>query len=504
MWLVLIFGPLLFMSGITMLMGQFFTKAGIDVARSRVPVLNILPWVKMIDRKPWWLLFILIPYFNIILIIWMVTELLKTFGKRGLGQQALGIFFWPVYLPYLNFKDTLKYEGRVEVKRGTLVEWADALLFAVVAATIIRTFVFEAYTIPTSSMEGTLLVGDFLFVSKIHYGPRVPNTPVTFPLVHRDLPFVGGKSYLEKPQVPYYRMPGFQNVERNDMVVFNYPMEDQYPVDKKENYIKRCVGLPGDTLQVDNGTLFINGELAYQAKNLQKRHTVGYKEGFAPIHHRMYNFIDKNGAFNLAKMYQLDPYIGELNEMGVDIGDIAPTHGQIDFNSRAEYMFLPVNRPEVIEAIKRMPGVEYVHQDTFIGRMGDIFPESSDDFPWTVDVYGPLLIPYQGLTVPLNKEAFKLYHRVINMYERTPFEYVNGKFLVDGKEATTYTFKLNYYFMMGDNRHNSADSRVWGFVPEDHIVGKAWLIWLSLDKYRGWFDGKVRWGRSLNVVHNLE
>ncbi len=508
MWLVLIFGPLLFMSGITMLMGQFFTKAGIDAGKSKVPVLNILQWIKMIDRKPWWLVFLLLPYFNIILIIWMVTELLKVFGKRGLGQQALGIFFYPIYLPYLNFKENLKYEGRVEVKRSTLVEWADALMFAIVAATIIRTFVFEAYTIPTSSMEGTLLVGDFLFVSKIHYGPRIPNTPLTFPLVHRELPIIGGKSFLERLHLSYYRLPGFQKVERNDMVVFNYPMEDQFPVDKKENYIKRCVGLPGDTLSVDLGTLYINGEKAFEAKNLQKRHLVGYKDGVSPMHHRMYNFRSKDGFFDLKKMYQLDPYLKQLNELGINLGDITPTHpGGIDFNSKAEYMYLPVNKPEVIEAIRNIPGVNYVVMDTFRGRLSPdqpLFPENTDAYPWTGDIYGPLFIPYKGYTVKLDDTAWTLYKRTITMYEGRKLERVNGKFLLDGAEVTEYTFRMDYYFMMGDNRHNSLDSRFWGFVPEDHIVGKAWLIWLSMDKFKGWFDGKIRWSRSFNLVHNME
>ncbi len=512
MWLVLIFGPLLFMSGITMLMGQFFTKAGVDVAKSRIPVLNVYHWMPIIDRKPWWLILMFLPYLNIILIIWMVTELLKAFGKRGLGEQALGIFFWPAYLPYLNFKADLKFEGKVEVKRSTGSEWADALLFAIVAATIIRTFVFEAYTIPTSSMEGTLLVGDFLFVSKIHYGPRIPNTPLTLPLVHRDIPFVGGKSYIESPQLPYYRLPGFQSVERNDMVVFNFPMEDDFPVDKKMNYIKRCVGLPGDKLQVNMGTLMINDEVAYQAKEQQGLFQVtyikgmpnsvgGYVQSFSPAINgrRDCQFVDVNG------LYKAYPDLKKIAEMGINLCDFTP------YSATTDYLRLPVNDSTKLKALASLPYVQNIQRIIYEPNRpgafdgGNMFPFGRvDSTVWNNDNYGPVNIPYAGLTVPLNNETWPFYARAITAYEKVDIQKRNGKFILNGAEVNEYTFKMDYYFMMGDNRHNSEDSRYWGFVPEDHIVGKAWFIWLSLDKFKGWFDGKLRWKRSFTVVSNME
>ncbi len=507
MWLVLIFGPLIFMSIITMLMGQFFTKAGIDVSKSRIPVLNVYYWVPMIGRKPWWLIFMLVPYFNTILIIWMATELLKVFGKRGITHQALGIFLWPIYLPYLNFRENLKYEGRVEVKRGTLTEWADALLFAVVAATIIRTFVFEAYTIPTSSMEGTLLVGDFLFVSKIHYGPRVPNTPVTFPLVHRDLPFVGGKSYLETPSLPYYRLPGFEKVQRNDMVVFNYPVEEGFPVDKKNNYIKRCVGLPGDVIALNQGVLTVNNEAAFVAKQQQGMFKIEYTETvsktigqsvqeFTPVVNGMYDcqFVNVSG---LLSAY---PYLKDVAALNLNLCDFAPVHGGIDF------VRLPINDPTKIEGLRKLSYIRDITRVIYEPTIGDrqMFMPNDTTLTWNNDNYGPIEIPYKGLTVKLDDRTWPLYEKAIKVYEGNEFRKHNGAYYINGAQVTEYTFKMDYYFMMGDNRHNSQDSRYWGFVPEDHIVGKAWVIWLSMDKFKGWLDGKIRWSRTFNVVHNME
>ncbi|CAN5310317.1 signal peptidase I [soil metagenome] len=510
MWLVLIFGPLLFMSGITMLMGQFFTKAGIDASKSKVPVLNILSWVTMMQRKPWWLLFLLVPYFNIIIIIWMVTELLKVFGKRKLGQQFLGIFFYPIYLPYLNFKDNLKYEGRIDVKRSTTTEWADALLFAVVAATIIRTFVFEAYTIPTSSMEGTLLVGDFLFVSKIHYGPRIPNTPLTFPLVHRDLqPLVNAKSYLETPQLPYYRLPGFEGVERNDMVVFNWPVENQkygtdFPVDKKQNYIKRCVGIAGDKFEVRLGRVYINGEPGMQPAKLQGKYMVTYKETMNTKISEMVGAFSAGGDcqfVNTKGLYKAYPFLKEIAALDINLCDFSNAAN----NHPIDLVRLPLFDTTKLAALRQ---VSYIQSVELIEPSENdntrMFPYSNATSTWNPNNFGPFTIPYEGQTVALNDSTFDLYKTAIEDYEKNKVEKRNGSFIINGTPATSYTFKMNYYFMMGDNRENSLDSRFWGFVPEDHVVGKAWLIWLSMDKFKGWADGKIRWGRSFKLVHNMD
>jgi len=491
-----------------MLMGQFFTKAGIDVAKCRVPLLNIYYWVPMIQRKPWWLVFLLLPYINIILIIWMATELLKVFGKRGLGQQFLGIFFYPFYLPYLNFKENLKYEGRVEVKRSTIVEWADALMFAVVAATIIRTFVFEAYTIPTSSMEGTLLVGDFLFVSKIHYGPRVPNTPLTFPLVHRDMPVVGGKSYIESPQLSYYRLPGFQKVKRNDMVVFNWPVENaasgtDFPVDKKMNYIKRCVALPGDKLEVRLGTVYIDGEPGAEPALLQGKYHVKYKENMTTRISDMVRACSAGGDCQFVDtrcLYSAYPFLKDIAALNINLCDFTgPMHPNLD------EVRLPINDTTKVMALRNVQYVEYVRLvEPLQGESQAVFPYTTESQGWNSNNLGPIVIPYAGLTVALDINTYPMYKSAIEDYEGNKVTTRNGAFLINGVEASEYTFKLNYYFMMGDNRENSLDSRFWGFVPEDHIVGKAWLIWLSMDKFKGWADCKIRWGRSFKVVHNMD
>lgn len=506
MWLILAFGPLLFMSGITMLMGQFFTKAGIDVSKSRIPVLNVYYWIPIMDRKPWWLVFMLVPYLNIILVVWMVTELLKAFGKRGFLQQAAGIFFYPIYLPYLNFKDNLKYDTQAVVKRNTGMEWADALLFAIVAATIIRTFVFEAYTIPTSSMESTLMVGDFLFVSKIHYGPRVPNTPLTFPLVHRDMPFTGGKSYLETPSLPYYRLPGFQDIERNDMVVFNWPVENYYsqvkfPVDKKQNYIKRCVAVAGDVLEINEGVLSINNEKAFAPKNLQGKYFVKYTTKDLSIGTIMReNSVGDECNINTTQLYKNYPFLKELADLDINLCDIqTEAHGIDSYR-------LPVHNDELIAKIQAVSYIDTIYR--VVGAPGQtdgqLFPEFASSKGWNLDNYGPIEIPYAGMTIPLDQMNWSTYGLAINDYEKADIIRKNGQFTMNGQPITEYTFKMNYYFMMGDNRINSLDSRFWGFVPEDHVVGKAWFIWLSLDKYKGWLDGKIRWNRSFTVTDNIK
>lgn len=353
-------------------------------------------------------------------------------------------------------------------KKSKTREWVDALIFAVVAATLIRTFVVEAYTIPTSSMEKSLLVGDFLFVSKMHYGARVPMTPLAFPFAHHTMPIIGGKSYLQWIDVPYYRIPPFVKIKNNDVVVFNYPMEDFRPVDKRENYIKRCIGIPGDTLRIEDRQVYINGRKNFNPPNMQFSYLI--QTDGSPINPKILQslHITEGGAVferGLFKYELTDEKVNKIREL----------------KNVQKINFFP------FQSLQRYS------QET-------LFPNDTENFgTWNLDNYGPIIIPKKGVTVKLSDKNIAIYKRLITVYEHQTLEIKNGKIIINGNEAKEYTFKMDYYWMMGDNRHNSLDSRYWGFVPEDHIVGKAWLIWLSWDSAEELWN-KIRWKRIFNLI----
>lgn len=450
----------------------------------------------------YWYIFILIPFINVFTIMLMIVELLKCFKRYGLLDQALSILFPFIYLPYLGLKKKAVYCDPKEnppPKKSGLREWLDAIIFAVIAATIIRTFFIEAYTIPTSSMEGSLLVGDFLFVSKISYGPKIPNTPLSFPFTHHTMPLTQhAKSYLEWVKWPYYRFPGFTPVERNDAVVFHYPDGDtttqelqsaasyyalvrklgraqvwrQYhviarPVDKRENFIKRCVAIAGDTLQIIDHQIYINGKKAENPENLQFAYYV--VTNGTPINDKILNKMDFN----------LDDIKKDMMDPGIYI-----------FHTTAK-------KAAELQKFKNVTNVQVMLDSA--GRWDeDVFPYDSN-YKWNKDNFGPLWIPKKGVTIPINSKNISIYRRIIDVYEGNDLVEKDGKIIINGKEADSYTFKMDYFWLMGDNRHNSADSRYWGFVPEDHVVGRASFVWLSLDKHKSFFS-KIRWKKMFRVV----
>lgn len=384
-------------------------------------------------------------------------------------------------------------------KKSFIREWVDAAVFAIVAASIIRIFLVEAYTIPTGSMEGSLLVNDYLFVSKVSYGARTPMTPLAVPLVHNTLPFFNCKSYTELVQWGYHRLPGFGHIERNDVVVFNFPAgdtvalevqqdQDYYsllrnynndrafvknnftvlsrPVDKKENYIKRCVGIPGDTIEVRGGYLYVGNKLSKQYPHAKMTYTIA-----------------TNGQVSL------DEFVEEQ--------DMNPEELNYDPNSK---MYIANLSNDQVAAIKKMNGVIAIAP--FVLDKNDTrdnaFPNDTANFKWNRDFYGPFIVPKAGQQVTLSLQNIALYQRIIANYEHNSLDIKDGKIFINGKETTTYTFQMNFYWMMGDNRHNSADSRYFGFVPDDHIVGKAWFVWLS-------FGNKgIRWNRLFRSIAHLE
>ncbi len=478
---------------------KLFEKAGHKGWFILIPLYNFYIWLKIIKKPLWWFIFILTPFINVFMIFLMIAEILKCYQKYGLIQQAVGVIVPFIYLPIVGFSKKSTYvdpKDRPVIVKSAIREWADAIIFAVVAATIIRTFFIEAYTIPTSSMEKSLLIGDFLFVSKISYGPKIPNTPLSFPFTHNTMPFSKTmKSYLEWIKLPFYRFPGLTTVKNYDVVVFNYPDGDtttlEYnssrsyyemcrfegrdnvwqkyhvvsrPVDKRENFIKRCIGIGGDKLQIIDGVVYINDKQAPIPINSQFNYIV--KTNGQPINPKILDKMD-------------------ITEMG---------------NSVNPDEFIMTLTDESSLKLKTFSNILSINKNIAPKGYWDprLFPFDSI-YKWNVDNYGPILIPKAGTTIPINMQNISIYSRIINAYELNDLQIKDNKIYINGKEANSYTFKMNYYWMMGDNRHNSADSRYWGFVPEDHIVGKAVFVWLSLDNNKSFFS-KIRWNKMFRVI----
>jgi len=481
-----------------------FQKAGYPGCSVLIPFYNFYIWLKIIKKPLWWYIFLLIPFINVFVILLMIVELAKCFGKYGLGPQALAVLFPFVYLPYLGFSPKEHYtdpDRATPPKKGFVREWVDAIIFAVIAASIIRIFLVEAYTIPTSSMEKTLLIGDYLFVSKINIGARVPNTPLSFPFVHHTLPLTQNtKSYFEWPELPYYRFPGWSKIRNMDVIVFNYPDGDtlsttfqsnasyyqlvrqfgrenvwknkQYfgdiiarPVDKRENFIKRCIGIPGDTIRIIDRVVYINGK---KEKNPGKK---------------QFKYIVRTDGTS-------------INPRNLEKLDITE---QIASDNKGNYEMTLTD--EAVEKLKNYSNVRQIEPIIIPAGYWDpnIFPHDSA-FHWNVDNYGPIVIPKKGATVDLTLQNLPIYRRIIDVFENNDLKVIDSVIYINGQPADQYTFNMDYYWMMGDNRHNSADSRYWGFVPEDHIVGEAIFVWLSLDDKKSLFNGKIRWGKLMRLV----
>lgn len=419
----------------------------------------------------WWLALLLVPLLNIFVFAQMLMDMLKSFDRTSFTDYILGLLVPPIFFGYMSFNDSVEFNAPAsqlpKIRKSRLRDWTDSILFAVVAASLIRWFLIEAFTIPTSSMERSLMVGDFLFVSKVNYGPRVPITPLSFPFVHNQM--LGGKSYIEKPSLPYYRIPGFEEIENGDVVVFNYPWDSDRPIDKRDNYIKRCIGIPGDSVEIIGQAVHINGKELPLPENGQYEYLVRAKPN-RDISERL------------------------QRELHLNLGDVRAL-GKGNYS-----MMLSEEKVKEVEALDVVKSVErrrYKEGD-FDSR---VFPNYKK-LPWNVDYYGPLWIPQKGVTVPMNEQGYALYKYAIENYEYpdSRLTKADGKVFLDGQEITEYTFRMDYYFMMGDNRHNSSDSRYWGFVPEDHIVGKALFVWFSWDKYQEGFFSKIRWERFFNGI----
>jgi signal peptidase I len=459
---------------------KLYEAAGRKKWEAAIPVYNAIVLMKIIGRPTWWTLLLFIPIINLIMfpVIWVET--LKSFGKKSSIDTFLGIITIGFYIYYISYNQKLTYisDRNLNADNKT-TDTISSLLFAIIVATLVHTYFIQPYTIPTSSLEKSLLVGDFLFVSKMNYGARVPMTTVALPMVHDSIPMTKSKSYFSWPQLPYFRLPSFEKIKNCDIVVFNWPVDTVYkfrdnsgrsvikPIDKKSNYVKRCVGIPGDSLQIKDGIVYINGKILALPERAKPQYS--YKialDGKTPIDFE-YLFKDMNitdgGGFTSDKRDTL--YVAALTQESVD-------------------------------RFKNVPGITSVTRNISRDVEDGIFPHIHK---WNRDNFGPIYIPQVGKTVAINFMTLPFYSRIITVYEKNKLEIKGSDIYINGVKTNTYTFKQDYYWMMGDNRHNSEDSRYWGYVPEDHIVGKPVFIWMSWDT-NGKGLGKIRWERLFTTV----
>ena len=507
---------------------KLYVKAGRKAWEAFVPVYNAVLLMKIINRPWWWTILLFLPIVNLIIfpVVWVETA--RSFGKNSSQDTFLAIILLGFYNFYLSYgaKDLKYRENRSLHPLTELGDWVSSILFAVVAATIVHTYFIQPFVIPTSSLEKTLLVGDFLFVSKVNYGARTPQTTIAVPMIHDAVPGTTVPSYIKKPQLPYFRLPALEKIEHNDIVVFNWPVDTlvdinnpygelRYkPVDKKTNYVKRCVGIPGDSLSIKEGYVYINGkknELPDRAK-LQFFYTVILKSNVSQ------EFLDQYGITEYTRVFQLKKSIFENEKIqqyikanGINLtvvsddGDMVAFKGNVSqemydklkvgFSDKA----LNINLTEDLAAkIKSNPNVISLKKDLSTEPENDIFPRSPE-YSWNKDEFGPIYIPEAGKTVDLNLEVLPLYKRIITAYEGNTVDVKGNQILINSEIANTYTFKQDYYWMMGDNRHNSQDARMWGYVPFDHVVGKPVFVWMSWDSNGKGLD-KIRWNRLFTTV----
>ena len=513
---------------------MLFPKAGVEATKGLIPGVNFAEWCKLIGRKPAYALWLLFPIVNIFIFTGMAVDLVRSFGKLEFKHTAAAVLYAPAIFYKLATNPTDKYIGptlereaeyaqsledaraskdayklkqleeKNPYKKSAPREWVESIVFAVFAAAFIRMFLIEAYVIPTPSMEGSLNVGDFLFVSKAHYGIRPPMTIAMIPLLHNQVPILGTESYLKKPSLEYTRLPALEKIEAGKPIVFNWPVGDSVyitksrsytvgqvarepaymeqdrelvqkvknkdfvvrPLDKKDHYIKRCVAGPGDTLLIKDRQVYLNGKAVKNPKHLQYLYQIQ---------------LPQNVSVNNKK----------LDEWGIDFGDNARDGLQL-FNNGGGVLFLDNEQVEKLKSLDPNVVVQLYPQsneplklfpfDTIVGSQN-----------WTVDNYGPIWIPKAGATTPLTISNLPFYRRAIEVYEHNKLEVKGQDIFINGTKADSYTFKQDYYWAMGDNRHNSEDSRAWGYVPFDHIVGKPLFIWFSTKE--GSIGNGINWDR---------
>jgi signal peptidase I len=562
-----------------------FPKAGVESKKAWMPGVNFVEWCKIIGKKPIEALWLLFPIVNIFTFTAMAVDLVRSFGKHSFGASAAAVIYAPAIFGKIGKDESSKYEGPVltqeadfknkmeeaikmkdeytlkklsennPYKKSFLREWVESIVFAVFAAAFIRMFLIEAFVIPTSSMEGSLNVGDYLFVSKAQYGMRMPMTIAMVPLAHNTIPFINTESYLKKPSFGYHRLPALEKIEKGKPIVFNWPVGDSVyltpqrsyfvkqvdqvgdsdpylaaavkngdlrvrPVDKKDHYIKRCVATPGDSLLVKDREIYINGVKQKAPTFVQFQYLVtssnpNYNKkklseiGISPEDQGEAELLQLDSAQYLGFTNTIKgAKLSEINTGGNSGSKFYRIGGVTDQNTATQirdYLqssglisnlklvkILVLNQAQIDELKKSDPSATF----TVINNSSvddHYFPFNKSQYPWSMDNYGPIWIPKAGATTPLTLSNLSLYQRIIAVYEKNDLKVENGKIYINGKEAYSYTFKQNYYWAMGDNRHMSEDSRMWGYVPEDHIVGKPLFIWFSTRE--GSMSKGINWNR---------
>lgn len=525
---------------------KLYVKAGRKAWEAAIPIYNGIVLMQIINRPKWWVILLFIPIINLLMFPVVWVETIRSFGRKSLMESWLVVLTLGFYIYYVNYTMDVKYiEDRSLHPTTALGEWVSSIVFAVVAATLVHTYFIQPYVIPTGSLEKTLRIGDFLFVSKFHYGARVPITTIAAPMVHDTIPGLGIRSYvadvdpktyknsiLNKTHLPYMRLPGVTKIDRNDIVVFSWPADTVYrffrkergvkkPIDKKSNYVKRCVGIPGDSLAVIDGYVYINGKqtvlpdrakpqydyMAYSQKGVSSKllKELGVTD---------FNRIYISPPLNQNQLNQIIPYLLGRRESKAQNAEILITNhlgiptsvirkAGLSLKEQTDRQRLLTMTEDLAEKLKSNAAIDSVVK--IISPKGEkgynIFPQD-DSYAWNNDNFGPIYLPEKGKTVALDLEVLPLYKKIIKDYEGNTLSVDGNQISINGKVTDTYTFKQDYYWMMGDNRDHSEDSRTWGYVPEDHIVGTPIFIWMSIDNFRdGWRNWSIRWDRVFTTVN---
>jgi len=523
---------LLFLSSNLIIFGgsyKLFNLAGIEGWKALIPFYNIIKHLDIINRPRWWIILVFIPVINLLMIPVIWVEYIKTFNHNSKLDRILVIVTLGFYIYYISYvSNKKKYISQISF--SSFERSFGSIIYAIVIATIVHNYIIQPFVIPTGSLEKTLRVGDFLLVSKFHYGARIPSTLVSFPMVHDTIPIIKSRSYLKKPQLPYLRIPGFQEIKNNDIVVFNWPADTVRkffvkekgvikPTDKKSNYVKRAIGIPGDSLEIRDGIVYLNG-----------------KENNLPDRARpLFTYLIKsNEGVSSSKLINLevDGFIRKFIIKGLSTDTYAEISDyilNISNNGENEYLIyttdkgIPIKlvrelRLDIREIIDKEKELSLTHIDAIkiknsnqfdtiyrtiqeTDNSNSIFFPNNTRFNWNNDHFGPLYIPKAGDKIDLNIKTLPLYKKIITDYEFNDLLVVEEDILINGVKENEYVFKQDYYWMMGDNRYNSEDSRVWGFVPFDHVLGKPVFIWMSIEGlFNGMENWKFRWDRVFTTI----
>ena len=510
---------------------KLYKSAGFKEIDAFIPFYNIIILMKIINRPWWWVFLIFIPIINLLIIPVIWVETCRSFGKNSLTDTVFVLISLGLFIYSINYSSKIEYIINRDLNPKTaLGEWVSSIIFAIILATIVHTYFIQPYIIPTGSLEKTLLVGDFLFVSKFHYGARVPQTAVSFPMVHDTIVGTGIRSYLNKPQIPYLRLPGFEKIKRNEIVTFSWPADTvrkffvrekgvKKPIDKKSNYVKRCVAIPSDTLEIINGIIHINNKrskMPYRAKPIYS--FSAFNSSGVSTSKLAQLGIDIQRKFKVSEITQnkynlIQPYIQGIIDNNPNNFIVITSSKGIPYDVRSKGRIILseitdykidlllteeeakiVTNSKLIDSLKR-------NFKTYKSYNTSFFPNDIK-YNWNEDNFGPIIMPKKGVTVKLTSTNLPIYKKLIRDYEKNTLTLENSIIKINNQTTDEYTFKQDYFWMMGDNRYRSEDSRVWGFVPEDHIVGKPVFIWMSIDGINdGFKNWKIRWNRVFTTVN---